>query len=202
MVRKSGPIRSIKELLFSFKKEDWKDFSHFFASAEWGWFLFICLVVAITAILNIRWEPLPSDVREGSIASRDIRSDRSYNIIDAQATRELREKAQEKILPVFILDTTYSEQVSEKIETAFTSVRDKYNELRLLNTDEEAGLLPQQVEELRTLFTDTLGISVSVRDFETIVEQGFAPALENVLKVNLSKVLQKPIVEDAELLKM
>lgn len=201
MANKSATDRSLKDVLFPVKKGEWTDLSRFWASAEWGWVMFIALVVALTAIINIVWEPLPSDIREGSIASRDILSDRVYNIVDKEATRELQEIAKHKVLPVFVYDTGYAEQVSGKIELAFDKVRDKYNEFLTLNNDEGGQLLPQQVEELRTLFTDTLGVSVSVRDFESLVAQRFDDKLMQVLKTTVSAVLQQPMVEDVELLK-
>ena len=201
MTNKSANDKSLKDVLFPVKKGEWTDLSRFWASAEWGWVMFIALVVALTAVINIVWEPLPSDIREGSIASRDILSDRVYNIVDKEATRELQEIAKNKVLPVFVYNTGYAEQVSGKIELAFDKVREKYNEFLTLNNDEEAHLLPQQVEELRTLFTDTLGVSVSVRDFESLVAHRVDDNLMQILKGTITAALQQAIVEEVELLK-
>ncbi len=199
MDRKWGPNRSIKNVLFSFKREDWSDMRHFWASAEWGWVLFLLLIVGITAVLNIVWEPLPSDILEGSIATQDIRSDRDYTIVDREATRELQELAQKKVLPVFLYDDVYKDEVLDKINSAFGRVKARYNELVTLNND-DVVLPPQQVENLRTLFTDTLGVSVSVRDFESLVSSKFDLALQKSLTKGLEDVLQYPILEDGDII--
>ncbi|MBI2083155.1 MAG: HDIG domain-containing protein [Deltaproteobacteria bacterium] len=68
----------------------------------------ICLLAIFAALaslaMNFSWGRYPSGIRAGAIASRDIRADRDYEIIDEEATEKLRQEKLRGILPVFDWD--------------------------------------------------------------------------------------------------
>ncbi|MBI2982421.1 MAG: HDIG domain-containing protein, partial [Deltaproteobacteria bacterium] len=51
-------------------------------------------------VMNFSWARYPETMREGAIASYDIRADRDYEIIDDEATEKLRQEKLKGILPV------------------------------------------------------------------------------------------------------
>lgn len=199
-MKRSGPTKSLREILFSFRKEDWSDLAHFIRSAEWGWALFLLLVVAIAAVLTVRWDPLPSEIQIGSIAPRDIRSDQEHLIIDEEATEALREQARSRILAVYTHDVAYGQTRIETIQKVFSKVRERYAKMLELATAEGVEVLPTQIEELRTYFTDKLNVSLSVRDFQALADHGFNESHEKVLVKGLEEIYAHPLIADPKLL--
>lgn len=200
MRRATGPIRSIKEVLFTFSSNDWKSAKNFWRSAVGGWILFIALVCAVTAVLNVEWEPLPSDIVEDSVALHHIRSDRAYTIVDETATEELKEKARNRVLPVFDYNREYSNIVIDKISSGFAKAREELKRLEEELPEEAESLPPQQIEAIRSQFIGILGVAPTVKDFQRLIDQKFDPALEQALIAAVRKALNEPILEDEDVI--
>jgi len=196
-----GPTRTIHELLFAFKRGDWQNRHNFWRSAVWGWVLFIALVSSLTIVLNADWEMLPSNLVEDGIAVNDIRSDRAYIIVDQAATADLKDKARAKVLPVFRFNKGHHNVVLNKIHDTFSNVRQGLAKLKAEAKLRNEEVQPQEIETLRTTFTDDLGVSHSVRDFQVLVDQDLSRPLEEALSAVVGRSLNHPIVENAAALK-
>lgn len=69
-----------------------------------AWLLFLGLAAFLTLIMNVSLGPLPAEVQEGTIASRDFRAEEDYVIIDKKKTEMLRKEAIQGTLPVYDWD--------------------------------------------------------------------------------------------------
>lgn len=57
-----------------------------------NWIIFVVSCAAITCLMTVSISKIPTDIAPGMIATRDIKADRSYEIIDEEATNQLREE--------------------------------------------------------------------------------------------------------------
>lgn len=195
MKHRSQPL---KELLFAFHRQDFASFLQFWRSQWMGWLLFVALVVSCGAILTVVWWPLPSNILVGDVVTHDIIADQEYAIIDQAATEELRKQALSKILPIFNYAQDADQAVVRDIEAAFTQIRTQYETLGEVALAKAEEISPAEIEDLRTLFTDQLGVSLSVRDFEALRVQNFDPVLVALLTKVLREAHSEPIVAAME----
>lgn len=93
--------KTLKKVFGSFQKTDFDSFNHFIHSAYANWFLFLILLAFLSLTLTFYIDHLPSDVKIGKKAPRDIKAERTYNIEDEKATERSREEAVKSVLPVF-----------------------------------------------------------------------------------------------------
>ncbi len=60
--------------------------------------------IAISVVINLSLQGIPSSVEEGEIATHDIRADDDYEIVDEEATAKTREEVLKGTLPVYDWD--------------------------------------------------------------------------------------------------
>jgi len=103
----------------AFHKEDFLSWRRFYHSAFFNWFLFIVFTLAISFLMNVVVDSLPTQVVGGSIAPDDIWADRDYQILEAEATNAIRQEARQTILPQFVYNKGVSTNLKDKISKVF-----------------------------------------------------------------------------------
>jgi len=99
----------------------WKTFINSPVS-KWIFFIFFASLVAVLTKFSIGG--IPSGLVEGAIASRDIKADQNYEIIDKEATEKLKQEAVSKVVPVYDYQEDTVILQLQKIDSAFEKVRD------------------------------------------------------------------------------
>ncbi|MDO8462033.1 MAG: HDIG domain-containing protein [Deltaproteobacteria bacterium] len=123
----------LNHILGKLEWADLKQWDRFKQSRLAGWALFLCLSLAVSLVINGHWGQLPTEVKVGSIAMRDIRADRDYLIVDQEETSKIREGLMQNILPIFDWD--------EKAMRGLKVVEDK----SILDPWQDKGILVRQI---------------------------------------------------------
>src|SRR5215470_6460678 len=108
-------IRTLKELLWGFKKSDFSSFDTFLRSAFFGWLVFGVLVLGISLTLSFHVDYLPSAIKVGRVAPKDIRADQNYEIVDQRATEINRQEALKSVPPVFNFDENVMTDMDQRV---------------------------------------------------------------------------------------
>lgn len=117
----------------------------------------------------------------GSVATADIKSPISFQIVDEVATEEKRLEAERSVPPVFDYDPNVYESMFNHIYKAFRSLR---KEMRTINLPKSELRREEKIKELLSLkpqFEKELGREVSDLLFEWLLENEFSARIENVL---------------------
>ena len=157
-------------------------------------FYVVLLSAAITALMVLYLDRLPSNAIEGSIALQDVRADQNYEITDTDATSAARDEASQKSPPVYNFDSYLATDLRQKIDDAFSSARQYLlsssvqNHVRSMNDEQES--------KLKQDFLLAMGVSISDVDYKAIRKDGFSEEMEQTLVALMEFVEKKPIVQD------
>ncbi|QDG54645.1 HDIG domain-containing protein [Persicimonas caeni] len=189
-------------------------------------------VAALVAIVTASFDVSGPSVQEksiGEVAPSDIKATRdfTYTEPDVAATNALRERVAKSVPPVFDWQEGMADQVRERIDKAFASMRTALAERAQVHLqanrpqvyeriDKEtsgtdavsAWLEPMSQErliswshELRAeKFDPYLDTELSEASFETFAREGFSERTENALENVVGRVLSNMIVPDMGLI--
>ena len=155
--------------------------------------LLFCLLLAFT----IHWEIRGLDhFRVGEVATSDLISPLSFEVIDEVTTEEKRSKAESQVPVVLDFDPFVFERVSDRVFTSFRALRQK---VKAEVWPKQANLREEKVKEFiehKGEFEKLIGVQVPDRVFEWLVENQFSVRLENALIRNLEKWYRSRISQD------
>lgn len=149
----------------------------------------------VTTITTLTLQYVPASLELGSIATRDIKADRDYEIVDEEATATLQEEARRSVRPVYIYDAALASTIIDRIHEAFSQLRQKLqlsdNGARLTH-----GALFQDVDEaaVRQEFGEMLGASVHDDQWKTLVRERFSRRIEGILIYAVQDALKRPVL--------
>ncbi|MBI2336951.1 MAG: HDIG domain-containing protein [Deltaproteobacteria bacterium] len=183
--------KSLKKVLGGFSRQDFSSLTQFLHSSYMGWFLFILMVAALSLTLSFHVSYLPSDVKLGQKAPKDIKADQAYSIVDEQTTTTYRQEALDSVLATFDYYPSVATELEIKVDQAFVELRDK------LKTSPN---IP--VAELTESLTQRLGVKLSEEDGKFLYNQSYSELLEvAVLKV-LRQMMLGLISSDQDMMAM
>jgi putative nucleotidyltransferase with HDIG domain len=175
------------------------------AAGAAGSMLAVVLVAAVAA--GSAWllapgpftQRLPGDDALGTPAVGSFKAGRDYDIVDDEATRELRDQAVAAELPVFAWDEGAAEDATARIRAAFGGMRGL---LRDGHARRGAEARHRDSADARALaaergsFEARLGVAVGAADAAALAEGRFSQALEDGLVALASHALSGMVVED------
>ena len=166
-----------------------------------GAFLVIAVALASAWLLTPGsfTQRMPGDDALGTPALGNFKAARDYDIVDDEATRELRDAAASAELPVFDWDEAAADDAVQRVHDAFAMMRDSLADARVRRGADERrrdrGDAPPLWAE-RVAFETRLGIHVSDQDFAALAEARFSDSLEHDLVTLVHQALSAKIVED------
>jgi len=171
-------VKKLRDFFGIPKREDFASLGDFIKSPATVWLLILVFSTAITLITTFSWQRVPKGMEEGMIATRDIKADRNYEIVDEEATGKLKEDALKSVLPVYNFDEGVAKTVGKRVHEAFDAVR-----------------LPAQ-KDSRAAFSDALGFELSTEIFATLQKDNFSPRAEQTILGILSSRLSLPVIAE------
>jgi putative nucleotidyltransferase with HDIG domain len=143
---------------------------------------------------------IPSGMEEGSIASRDIKADRNYEIVDKEATSKLKQEAVSKVVPVYDFQEDASNLQIQKLNTAFESVREYLKNIigRDMGRKQRISIMMEQgnSDEIKRIFSESLGITLSQAELEALAAEEFSQDSQNIIANALKKILSSPVAQE------
>ncbi len=136
---------------------------------------FIGLLTAVTVILAF---PTPINYQVGDVAEFTIRADRGFRLVDQASTELQQHEAAAKVVPVFFLDDSLTDQQEENAAEVFRRGRELTVRPAAGSTEVENLDLDRELERLETLFSQIFNIPAESRVWEQLVGRRFSSAIE------------------------
>lgn len=157
--------------------------------------MILSLSLSITLLLTLHADRLPKNILIGEVATKDIKADKNYEIVDEKSTEKRREDALEKVLPVFDFDSSLLSDLQKRIAEAFEYGRLFIAENSLL--ENKKPLLSEDLEAtLKREFIAKLGVVLKDEEYQAIRNKKFEVHLQKGLENIVQKVMTAPIVHD------
>jgi len=202
-MRARMPDRAVKRFIGSLRKavaRSGDELSELASTRAFSWFAIMLLAAAITVVTTISFERIPTRISVGQVAPRDIKSDRNYEILDAEATDKLRDEAMQSVLPVYDFDPALAEQKAETVRAAFEDAR-----LMMRSWGEgpkSAGrrkngavvLSAERRAELASMLSGALGVTVPPELAGGLSGTGFDESVEDAVVRLVQRVMAQPVV--------
>ena len=140
MPRDKRAHRKFGDVFLRVSMADFSSWHAFVSSPFIGWFSFALLCVIITFLMTFSISEIPEVISVGGIATRDVRADRDYEIVDKEATDKFIDEAVLGMQSVYDFDPEASKRISENVSGIFDNLRSK------LVAGEETQLLKKEFE--------------------------------------------------------
>jgi cyclic-di-AMP phosphodiesterase PgpH len=129
------------------------------------------------------------------VATEEIKSPISFQMVDEVASEEKRKIAEESIPPVFDYDPNTYEQLINRVYRSFRRMR---KEIKTIRWPENQGQREQEIKDFyqfKPVFEKELGVEMPDRLFEWLTENRFAAPYENILIRALVKWSSRRIMD-------
>ncbi len=166
-------------------RRDFSSWKKFTKSPVATWLIVLTLAFLVAFFSKFTFVGIPASLEEGNIASRDVKADRNYEIVDKQATEKLREAAVANVLPVYDFNADLNKTVAEKVKQAFAQVRQDFSS--------QAAESP---DKIRKNFEQSLDIEISNKDFLFLKEKNFSQDIAQQIIQVVNTALAKPIISN------
>lgn len=129
--------------------------------------------------------------KEGDLASADIKSPISFEVVDTDQTNRKKTEAENAIPPVYDFDLGLYDQLIEKVRLAMRNMRNGFTHAGAVD-DRGTEFLSRQ----KDFESDLGGVRISRENFQWLIKQRFRSSAESVLTQNLRRWSSQKIVED------
>jgi hypothetical protein len=167
------------------------------------WLSVVALAVVVTLVTTLSFQTMPTRIQEGQIASRDIKADRNYEVVDEEASKKFRDEAVAAVLPVLDFDPGMKGAVLARVSQAFAAARkvyEKWSELENVKTrGKKSALLPDEaVTQIEEVFADHLGIDAPPERLKSLVNSGLGTMAEAHIQTLVSLAMDIPLITKQE----
>ena len=97
-------IRHFRDFMGRVRSSDFQTFPGFLHSPAFSWLSLFVLAAVVAYLTSMSLQHIPTELKEGMIAVRDIKADRNYEILDEETTGKFREEAAAGVLPIYDFD--------------------------------------------------------------------------------------------------
>jgi len=158
----------------------------------------ISLAALISLVTTISFQTIPTRIQVGQIASRDIKADRNYEIVDEEASRKFREEAMGSVLPVLDFDAGLAQATAGRVGEAFAAARKVYDNWVELESAKSKGrrtkLPDEAVLQVGRILVDRLGVEIPEKDIKDIVNGGLGAEAEADIKALILSAMSTPLM--------
>lgn len=171
---------------------------------DFKWIRFVAvalLSLLVTSFTTLSVQSLPDEMEEGAVATRDIKADRNYEIIDREATDKARQEAIETVLSVYDFDEEMADQVANRIESAFAFARKKLDEFQKAKSSKRRkrraiALTQDEGRDLRSNFESQLGLDLSEDEWRSLIKDGFSRRTGLAVAHLVRESMTRPIIAE------
>lgn len=161
------------------------------------WAIIICLSLLLALLLTPHIHLIHPTYKLGSIATKDVRSDRDFLVEDKASTEQKKIEAIENVKQIYDYDQGIPSLLKTNITKAFTAMAEIYRDL-----DEEKSSGGYSIEsrnvalkKARKAFEETSGTTLTDSEFSTLNKHGFSVDIcDNIVKLIYSVYNENLIV--------
>ncbi len=157
-------------------------------------FLF-CL--SLSFLIHYETSPVYTSYREGDIASVDVKSPLSFEMVDEIETAAMRVEAEDSVPPILDFDTKIYEELLDRIGLAFRSMRAKLGNKYWPKNEYERDKAVGQFLKNKSDFEEILGpYKISDSSFQWLSRVRFSSRYANYLIRLLEPVSRKKVIQE------
>lgn len=176
---------------------------HLGGSRAFLWLSVVLFAALIAFVTTFSFQTIPTKIQVGQIASRDIKADRNYEIVDEEASRKFKEEAISSVLPVLDFDTGLAPAISDRVGGAFAAARKSYVswlDLQSAKSRSRRVKLPEEaVKQVGKILSDHLGVEIPGQYMKAVIADGLSPRVEDDIEVLVVSAMSIPLLsEDTE----
>lgn len=180
------PHRTFGDIFGRITMADFSSFHALKTSPLIGWVLFVFLCLSIAVLMTFSIGNIPANIVSGTIAQRDLKADRNYEIIDEEATGKFRTEALAGVLDVYDYDPELGRRSTEHLSAAFDRTREQ------LASGTGSG------DELKAVWEKEAGVLLSPMQWRALLAENFSGKVENAVNSLIISAMARPIVPDKE----
>jgi len=153
-----------------------------------GWAIGIILCIILALILAPEINFSAPKLKQGMIATHDIKADRDFLVEDQLSTRQKKNDALENIKPVYDFDSNISVVIKNKLLKSITSVDEYYMRLPKGNIPENNSQSIRENQKAKILMETALGVSLASQEFDILKEHRYSIELKQKMSRLISSV--------------
>lgn len=157
-------------------------------------FLF-CIALSYLIFYQIE---LKEDLVVGEVATQDVVSPLSFEMIDEVTTEDKKQKAEAGSLAIYDFDTNVVDRVQQKVIYSFRVMRNITNGLKLPASGLSRQIQLKEGLQYKTQFETDLGVPVTDPIFEWLMDRGFSDRIESAILRNIEDWYQYKIADTPE----
>lgn len=141
------------------------------------WLICVVMSLMLTVILSPHIHLIHPSFKLGSISTKDIKADRDFLVEDRASTEQKRLEAAASAKPVYDYDRNMPSSIGMTLAKSFLAMDETYGRIDRENItvkDSEAT-----IERARKIFENTVGFSLSDKEFNQLNKQRFPIGLCN-----------------------
>lgn len=197
-------VKKLRDFFGVPKPSDFRSLEAFRNSPVTTWLLLFVFAMAATFIMTFSLQRVPKTMEEGMIATRDIKADRNYEIVDEETTNKLKEEAARAIPTVYNYNVGSAKTVIQRVHDAFEAVRSQAQSFITKASKKKqrpaAEILESNANELNDVFSNAIGIDVSPGNFHALLKENFGIRTEQEISFTLNAKLTQPIIAEKGIL--
>lgn len=201
----SHRTNTFKDFIGKISRSDFASLSVFLNSSMVMWLGFLLLVAVTTLVLTVSLQRIPTNLKEGMIAARNIKANHNYEIVDEEATQKFREEATSGIVSIYDFDSRVADGIVKRVHEAFLEARQKIDILlpaEVARRGVPPNISPEAVSEIEALFSEKLGITLTPSQLAVLLGERFSDRVETDITALLRKAMIRPIVAERSALEI
>jgi len=151
--------------------------------------------LSVSFLISWDFELSYSGYKEGDLASADIKSPLSFEVIDSAETERRRLEAEESIPPVYDYDVGLYDQLVTRVRQALRGMRTTLAQTQGVNKGRAA--VKEFLSRQSDFESELGGVRISKENFEWLVKERFKPNIEIAVTQTLEKLNGQKIYDDA-----
>ncbi len=188
--------RHMKHFIGRVRRSDFATFADFVHSASFSWILLLVLSAGVAFLTSVSLQYIPSQLQEGMIAVRNIKADRGYEIVDAEATEKFQKDAASGVMAVYDYDPRLLDALVGRVQETFELLRVRYGELTRDENGRRIALSEEGTRELKTTFSDRLDLTPTAAQWKALVTERFSERCGEDLVLLLREAMAGPIIAE------
>ncbi len=166
---------------------------------RWAIAIGLCLILSL--ILAPEIHLLSPKFKIGMISSKDIKADREFLVEDVESTKQKKIDAGENIKSVYDYDSNVVSNINAKLLKGFNSIHEYRQSLPPEKQVEYASINIKDIQRVKKLFDDNLGLPLSSEEFRTLFEQKDSNELHHKLNRLIISFYENRYITNAGLTK-
>lgn len=149
-----------------------------FHAKYWAALFLFCLVLSSIIFYSVDYY---FDVQVGEVATFDIKSPVSFEIVDQAATNEKRRSAEQNVPPIFDFDNAAFEQVISRWHRGFVAMRRELKNSPFPKTGPRRDEALHDFLQHKPKFEQEINVEIPTRLFDWLAANRFSSPIENAV---------------------